>query len=240
MQVSSQRGSGGEHRSSHLGKGKAIAYALDSPSDTDEEYDAMEAPPLRANLQALSLERQLDCLVLLAVLQEHQLRFLRGDPELVRSGVRYPPQGGIRPRDMGPLIVVDTPLLTNLADHPSTSIRHCEAPQPPSSGRGGWSDFHMILARARLEYHAFLAELGFGPFLSIPYMSAPIGFERYSGCGGRVTPSARISGPEALAIMGITDPATCHGTTNVILKVKYLKQVLERELAEPPTDLRYR
>ena len=47
--MSSQRGSGGEHRSSHLGKGKAIAYALDSPSDTDEEYDAMKEPPLRAD-----------------------------------------------------------------------------------------------------------------------------------------------------------------------------------------------
>ena len=58
--------------------------------------------------------------------------------------------------------------------------------------------------------------------------------------GGRVPPNARISGAEALAIMGITDLTTCHGTTNVILKVKYLKQVLERELAEPPTDLRYR
>ena len=41
---------------------------------------------------------------------------------------------------------------------------------PESIGRGGWSDFCQLLETARQEYRDFLAELGFGPFLSILYV----------------------------------------------------------------------
>ena len=43
-------------------------------------------------------------------------------------------------------------------------------PHPKMFGRGGWSDFHKLLDGARWEYRDFLTELGFSPFLSIPYM----------------------------------------------------------------------
>jgi hypothetical protein len=42
---------------------------------------------------------------------------------------------------------------------------------PESVGRGGWSEFSRLLATSRREYREFLTKLGFGPFLSIPYVS---------------------------------------------------------------------
>jgi hypothetical protein len=41
---------------------------------------------------------------------------------------------------------------------------------PESVGRGGWSDFSRLLAVSRREYREFLIELGFDPFLGIPYV----------------------------------------------------------------------
>ena len=41
---------------------------------------------------------------------------------------------------------------------------------PKSVVRGGWSDFSRLLVVSRQEYREFLTELGFGPFLGIPYM----------------------------------------------------------------------
>ena len=41
---------------------------------------------------------------------------------------------------------------------------------PESVGRGGWSDFGRLLEVSRQEYSEFLIELGFGPFLDIPYV----------------------------------------------------------------------
>ena len=41
-------------------------------------------------------------------------------------GFRYPPRGGIRPRYPITTPVVDTPLLTGLHSHPSSSVRRCE------------------------------------------------------------------------------------------------------------------
>ncbi len=134
-------------------------------------------------------------------------------------------------------------------------------PQLAGSERGGWSDLHKLLVRARPEYRAFLSKLGFGPFLSIPYMSLshPLvrcwverffhhtGTFHLSSCemgvlpldcsailgirfGGRVPPSDRISGREALAILGLNYLAACYVFTNVYLRVRYLKEVLEGEL----------
>uniref|UniRef100_A0A2N9H3E6 Aminotransferase-like plant mobile domain-containing protein n=1 Tax=Fagus sylvatica TaxID=28930 RepID=A0A2N9H3E6_FAGSY len=82
----------------------------------------------------------------------------------------YPPQGGIRPRYPVAVEISDTPLLTNLLAHPSSLVRRCQEP-PDSAGRGGWSDFCRLLEASRPEYREFLIELGFGPFLSIPYVS---------------------------------------------------------------------
>uniref|UniRef100_A0A2N9IJK4 Aminotransferase-like plant mobile domain-containing protein n=1 Tax=Fagus sylvatica TaxID=28930 RepID=A0A2N9IJK4_FAGSY len=82
----------------------------------------------------------------------------------------YPPHGGIRPRYPVAVEISDTPLLTNLLAHPSSLVRRCQEP-PYSAGRGGWSEFSRLLAVSRPEYKEFLIELGFGPFLSIPYVS---------------------------------------------------------------------
>jgi hypothetical protein len=41
---------------------------------------------------------------------------------------------------------------------------------PESIGWGWWSNFSKLLDVARREYREFLTELGFGPFLSIPYV----------------------------------------------------------------------
>ena len=42
-------GSGAHRRSDRLAKGKAVAYALESSPNTDDEYDAMEDVCTRAN-----------------------------------------------------------------------------------------------------------------------------------------------------------------------------------------------
>uniref|UniRef100_A0A2N9FJ11 Aminotransferase-like plant mobile domain-containing protein n=1 Tax=Fagus sylvatica TaxID=28930 RepID=A0A2N9FJ11_FAGSY len=90
--------------------------------------------------------------------------------DYVAPGFRYPPQGGIRPRYPIAVEISDTPLLTNLLAHPSSLVRRCQEP-PESVGRGGWSEFSRLLAISRPEYREFLTELGFGPFLGIPYVS---------------------------------------------------------------------
>uniref|UniRef100_A0A2N9HFW0 Aminotransferase-like plant mobile domain-containing protein n=1 Tax=Fagus sylvatica TaxID=28930 RepID=A0A2N9HFW0_FAGSY len=97
---------------------------------------------------------------------------LSADPipeDHVVPGFRYPPQGGIRPRYPVTTPVADTLLLTDLHNHPSSSVRRCQDP-PESIGRGGWSEFSQLLDIARPEYRDFLVELGFGPFLSIRYV----------------------------------------------------------------------
>uniref|UniRef100_A0A2N9ID37 Aminotransferase-like plant mobile domain-containing protein n=1 Tax=Fagus sylvatica TaxID=28930 RepID=A0A2N9ID37_FAGSY len=91
-------------------------------------------------------------------------------PHTRSTGFRYPPHGGIRPRYPVAVEISDTPLLTNLLAHPSSLVRRCQEP-PDSAGRGGWSDFCRLLEASRPEYREFLIELGFGPFLSIPYVS---------------------------------------------------------------------
>jgi hypothetical protein len=118
--------------------------------------------------------------------------------DYIAPGFRYPPQGGIRPRYPVAVEISDTPLLTNLLAHPSSLVRRCQVPSyfhmsllflvfanfcidillsnfvqepPESAGRGGWSEFSRLLATSRPEYREFLIELGFGPFLSIPYVS---------------------------------------------------------------------
>jgi hypothetical protein len=46
--------------------------------------------------------------------------------DFIMPGIRYPPQGGIRLSYPVITPVMDTPLLTNLVNHPSSSVRRCE------------------------------------------------------------------------------------------------------------------
>uniref|UniRef100_A0A2N9HVC3 Aminotransferase-like plant mobile domain-containing protein n=1 Tax=Fagus sylvatica TaxID=28930 RepID=A0A2N9HVC3_FAGSY len=198
---------------------------------------------------------------------------LSADPipeDHVVPGFRYPPQGGIRPRYPVTTPVADTLLLTDLHNHPSSSVRRCQDP-PESIGRGGWSEFSQLLDIARPEYRAFLVELGFGPFLSIRYVHVrhplvrcwverffhhtgtihlstcevgvlPVDWSAILGIrfGGRIPPSDPVSDFEALEILGIDDPAAIVGKKLFYLKISYLKDLLVREIEEPPTELRYR
>uniref|UniRef100_A0A2N9IJU5 Aminotransferase-like plant mobile domain-containing protein n=1 Tax=Fagus sylvatica TaxID=28930 RepID=A0A2N9IJU5_FAGSY len=243
-------GSGGPRRSDHLAKGKAVLYEPDSPPDTDDEYDAMEdtlpvrlvspaaAPPVAP--PARSKRRRSDRAPLSA------------DPipeDYVAPGFRYPPQGGIRPRYPVTTPVVDTSLLTGLHSHPSSSVRRCEDP-PESIGRGGWSEFCQLLEIARPEYRDFLVELGFGPFLSksatcmygIPLVRCWV--ERFFHHTGTIHLRFLLANPvsdfEALEILGIDDPAAVVGKKLFYLKISYLRDLLVREIEEPPTELRYR
>uniref|UniRef100_A0A2N9GA46 Aminotransferase-like plant mobile domain-containing protein n=2 Tax=Fagus sylvatica TaxID=28930 RepID=A0A2N9GA46_FAGSY len=165
---------------------------------------------------------------------------LSADPipeDHVVPGFRYPPQGGIRPRYPVTTPVADTLLLTNLHNHPSSSVRRCQDP-PESIGRGGWSEFSQLLDIARPEYRDFLVELGFGPFLSIRYVHVRHPLVR---CWvERIPPSDPVSDFEALEILGIDDPAAIVGKKLFHLKISFLKDLLVREIEEPPTELRYR
>uniref|UniRef100_A0A2N9IUH9 Aminotransferase-like plant mobile domain-containing protein n=1 Tax=Fagus sylvatica TaxID=28930 RepID=A0A2N9IUH9_FAGSY len=177
---------------------------------------------------------------------------LSADPipeDHVVPGFRYPPQGGIRPRYPVTTPVADTSLLTNLHNHPSSSVRRCQDP-PESIGRGGWSEFSQLLDIARPEYRDFLVELGFGPFLSIRYVHVrhplvrcwverffhhtgtihlstcevgvlPVDWSAILGIrfGGRIPPSDPVSDFEALEILGIDDPAAIVGKKLFHLKI---------------------
>uniref|UniRef100_A0A2N9G5P8 Aminotransferase-like plant mobile domain-containing protein n=1 Tax=Fagus sylvatica TaxID=28930 RepID=A0A2N9G5P8_FAGSY len=155
----------------------------------------------------------------------------------------YPPHGGIRPRYPVAVEISDTPLLTNLLAHPSSLVRRCQEP-PYSAGRGGWSEFSRLLAVSRPEYREFLIELGFGPFLSIPYVSV---YHPAIGAlslgirfGGRAPPSEPIDGFEAREILGLADRDAIEGTRRPSVRIRHLADVLRRDREEPPTELRYR
>uniref|UniRef100_A0A2N9H8U4 Aminotransferase-like plant mobile domain-containing protein n=1 Tax=Fagus sylvatica TaxID=28930 RepID=A0A2N9H8U4_FAGSY len=58
--------------------------------------------------------------------------------------------------------------------------------------------------------------------------------------GGRIPPSDPVPDFEALEILGIADPAAVVGKNLPSLRISYLKDLLRREIEEPPTELRYR
>jgi hypothetical protein len=58
--------------------------------------------------------------------------------------------------------------------------------------------------------------------------------------GGRIPPSDPVPDFEALEILGIADPAAIVGKNRPSLRISYLKDLLRREIEEPPTELRYR
>uniref|UniRef100_A0A2N9EQA0 Aminotransferase-like plant mobile domain-containing protein n=1 Tax=Fagus sylvatica TaxID=28930 RepID=A0A2N9EQA0_FAGSY len=246
-------GSRGHRRSSRLAK--AVAYASESSPDTDDEYDAMEDPYTHDDqVVAENLQRLFDAEADDVAAEEVRPPpgagiTIGGSTRTSGAPLRFswtpagapparPPSKSIRPRHTVFTSIHDTSLLTNLINHLLTSIRCCEEPNPKSSSRDGWLDFHKLLAVARQEYRDFLTELGFGPFLSIPYMFLSHLLVR---CWvERASPSQRISGLKAMAILGPSDLEACRGTTNIVLRVRYLRQLLEEEREEPPTELRYR
>uniref|UniRef100_A0A2N9FWW5 Aminotransferase-like plant mobile domain-containing protein n=1 Tax=Fagus sylvatica TaxID=28930 RepID=A0A2N9FWW5_FAGSY len=187
-------GSGGQRRSDRLAKGKAVAYAPESSPDTDDEYDAIEGPRTRADsMIARNLQEHFDAEATGIAPREVRpplgpgitiggsARSSGASRRSSRTPTGAPPtrplskrqradRDGIRPRYHVTTLVVDTPLMMNLINHPSSLVRRCEDPSIESTGRGGWSDFCKLLGDARQEYREFLTELGFGPFLSIPYV----------------------------------------------------------------------
>ena len=58
--------------------------------------------------------------------------------------------------------------------------------------------------------------------------------------GGRVPPSEPVDGLEALEILGIDDDRAIEGKRRPSLRIRYLRDILRREIEEPPTELRYR
>uniref|UniRef100_A0A2N9GKC5 Aminotransferase-like plant mobile domain-containing protein n=1 Tax=Fagus sylvatica TaxID=28930 RepID=A0A2N9GKC5_FAGSY len=164
--------------------------------------------------------------------------------DYVAPGFRYPPQGGIRPRYPVAVEISDTPLLTNLLAHPSSLVRRCQDP-PESVGRGAWSEFSKLLAISRREYREFLTELGFGPFLGIPYVSVyhpSVGcfverFFHHTGTFHLSTCEMAVLPVDWSAILGIRFG---EGKKLPSVRVRYLADVLRRDREEPPTELRYR
>uniref|UniRef100_A0A2N9J7Y3 Aminotransferase-like plant mobile domain-containing protein n=1 Tax=Fagus sylvatica TaxID=28930 RepID=A0A2N9J7Y3_FAGSY len=240
-------GSGGHRRSDRLAKGKAAELDAEAAGLAPSTVRPPSRPGITIGRSARpsSAPRQPTAAPPAAPPARSKRRRydrapLSADPipeDYVAPGFRYPPQGGIRPRYPVTTPVVDTSLLTCLHDHPSSSVRRCEDP-PESIGRGGWSEFCQLLEIARPEYRDFLAELGFGPFLSIRYVHVRHPLVR---CWvERIPPSDPVSDFEALEILGIDDPAAIVGKKLFYLKISYLRDLLVREMEEPPTELRYR
>jgi hypothetical protein len=48
------------------------------------------------------------------------------DPEFVELGKRYPLKGGIRTKEIVGTILLETSLLKDLTQHPSTAVPRCE------------------------------------------------------------------------------------------------------------------
>uniref|UniRef100_A0A2N9I8Z1 Aminotransferase-like plant mobile domain-containing protein n=1 Tax=Fagus sylvatica TaxID=28930 RepID=A0A2N9I8Z1_FAGSY len=139
--------------------------------------------------------------------------------DYVAPGFRYPPHGGIRPRYPVAVEISDTPLLTNLLAHPSSSlVRRCQ--EPPYSAE---------------------AEVG-GPSLADSWRVPVRNWSAILGIrfGGRAPPSEPIDGFEAREILGLADRDATEGTRRPSVRIRYLADVLRRDREEPPTELRYR
>uniref|UniRef100_A0A2N9F306 Aminotransferase-like plant mobile domain-containing protein n=1 Tax=Fagus sylvatica TaxID=28930 RepID=A0A2N9F306_FAGSY len=164
---------------------------------------------------------------------------LSADPipeDYVAPGFRYPPQGGIRPRYPVTTPVVDTSLLTGLHNHPSSSVRRCEDP-PESIGRGGWSEFCQLLEIRSSRVQRFSCGVGFWSLPQHPLRALPFWA---SALGVGFLLATLCPDFEALEILGIDDPAAVVGKKLFYLKISYLRDLLVREIEEPPTELRYR
>uniref|UniRef100_A0A2N9FFK2 Uncharacterized protein n=1 Tax=Fagus sylvatica TaxID=28930 RepID=A0A2N9FFK2_FAGSY len=187
----SDSGSRDHRQSSRLVKGKAVAYARDSSPDTDDEYDAMENPRTRAvhvvlptpspgitiggSARLSGIPRHSSKMSVDAPLTRTSLKRPRAtrtppsadpiDAEFVVPGVRHPLHGGIRPWSMITILLADTPLLMNLANHPTASV--CRSPSQEL-----WSRWVVGLSQASVEcslgVSCFLGGAGLWPFPQHP------------------------------------------------------------------------
>uniref|UniRef100_A0A2N9FI46 Reverse transcriptase n=1 Tax=Fagus sylvatica TaxID=28930 RepID=A0A2N9FI46_FAGSY len=267
-------GSGGPRRSDRLAKGKAVAYEPESPPDTDDEYDAMEDVRTRVDASiARNLQAELDAEA--AGLASSAVRPSSRPGITIGRSAR--PSGAPRQPAAAPAAAPPARSKRQRSDRTPLSVgpipEDYAAPRDPPAtiGRGGWSDFCQLLEIARPEYRDFLAELGFGPFLSIRYVHVwhplvrcwverffhhtgtihlstcemgvlPVDWSAILGIrfGGRIPPSDPVSDFEALEILGIADPAAVVDKKLFYLRISYLRDLLVREIEEPPTELRYR
>uniref|UniRef100_A0A2N9FQU8 Aminotransferase-like plant mobile domain-containing protein n=1 Tax=Fagus sylvatica TaxID=28930 RepID=A0A2N9FQU8_FAGSY len=253
-------GSGGPRRSDRLAKGKAVAYEPESSPDTDDEYDAMEDVHTRVDA-SIARNLQVELNAEAAGLASSAARPSSRPGIAIGRSAR--PSGAPRQPAAAPTVVPPARSkrrhstashcyysggrYTSLDGRPRPSIIFCPSlrvQDPPESvGRGGWSDFCQLLETARQEYRDFLAELGFVPFLSIRYVHVwhPLVSAILGICfGGRIPPSEPIADFEVLEILGIDDPAAIEGKKLPSLRIRYLRDLLRREIEEPPTELRYR
>uniref|UniRef100_A0A2N9HDV8 Aminotransferase-like plant mobile domain-containing protein n=1 Tax=Fagus sylvatica TaxID=28930 RepID=A0A2N9HDV8_FAGSY len=162
--------------------------------------------------------------------------------DYIAPGFRYPPRGGIRPHHTVTTPVVDTPLLTGLHDHPSSSVRRCEDP-PDSVGRGGCIRYvHVWHTLVRCWVERFFHHTGTFHLSTCEMGVLPVDWSAILGIrfGGRIPPSEPVADFEALEILGIDDPAAIEGKKLPSLRIRYLRDILRREIEEPPTELRYR
>uniref|UniRef100_A0A2N9GJI2 Aminotransferase-like plant mobile domain-containing protein n=1 Tax=Fagus sylvatica TaxID=28930 RepID=A0A2N9GJI2_FAGSY len=185
-------------------------------------------------------------------------------------GFRYPPQGGIRPRYPVTTPVADTSLLTGLHSHPSSSVRRCEDPpesigrggwsefcQLLEIARPEYRDFlvelgfgpflsiryvHVRHPLVRCWVERFFHHTGTIHLSTCEMGVLPVDWSAILGIrfGGRIPPSDPVPDFEALEILGIDDPAAIVGKKLFYLKISYLRDLLVREMEEPPTELRYR
>uniref|UniRef100_A0A2N9GQ61 Aminotransferase-like plant mobile domain-containing protein n=1 Tax=Fagus sylvatica TaxID=28930 RepID=A0A2N9GQ61_FAGSY len=230
-------GSGGQRRSDRLAKGKAVTYVPESSPDTDDEYDAMEDVRIRVD-SAITRNLQVELDAEAAGLASGATR----PPSRpgVTIGGRARPSGTPRRPTTRSTGAPPTRLKRQRADRtPLSTDPVPEDYDPPESvGRGGWFDFGRLLSVSRREYSDFLIELGFSPFLGIPYVQTGVPFWASALRVG--LPLEPISGPEALEILGIDNPDAIDSTRLPSLKVYYLADVLRRDRDEPSTELRYR
>uniref|UniRef100_A0A2N9GK19 Aminotransferase-like plant mobile domain-containing protein n=1 Tax=Fagus sylvatica TaxID=28930 RepID=A0A2N9GK19_FAGSY len=176
---------------------------------------------------------------------------LSADPipeDHVVPGFRYPPQGGIRPRypvttpdppesigrggwsEFSQLLDIARPeyrdFLVELGFGPFLSIRYVHVRHP--------------LVRCWVE--RFFHHTGTIHLSTCEVGVLPVDWSAILGIrfGGRIPPSDPVSDFEALEILGIDDPAAIVGKKLFHLKISFLKDLLVREIEEPPTELRYR
>uniref|UniRef100_A0A2N9HS89 Aminotransferase-like plant mobile domain-containing protein n=1 Tax=Fagus sylvatica TaxID=28930 RepID=A0A2N9HS89_FAGSY len=156
--------------------------------------------------------------------------------DYIALGFRYPPRGGIRSRHTVTTPVADTPLLTDLHDHPSSSVRRCGDPPESVAGVDGptsVSSWRVLARSIETSWRSWALPLPQHPLCT--RMASP-GFR----FGGRIPPSEPVADFEALEILGIDDPAAIEGKKLPSLRIRYLRDLLRREIEEPPTELRYR
>uniref|UniRef100_A0A2N9GLG1 Aminotransferase-like plant mobile domain-containing protein n=1 Tax=Fagus sylvatica TaxID=28930 RepID=A0A2N9GLG1_FAGSY len=167
--------------------------------------------------------------------------------DYVAPGFRYPPHGGIRPRypvavEISGYAPSDEPPCSSVFSGPSL-VRSLPIALAEVGGLSLADSWRFPVQ----EYREFLIGLGFGPFLSIPYVTCemavlPVDWSAILGIrfGGRAPPSEPIDGFEAREILGLADHDATEGTRRPSVRIRYLADVLRRDREEPPTELRYR